>query len=72
MKLTKQLKKVFNTDLGKILAVVAGIGLLLLIVKAATPNTVNIMVNNGADCVVSFKKARNAGKPKKKAKKTRK
>ena len=72
MKLTKQLKKVFNTDLGEILAVVAGIGLLLLIVKAATPNTVNIMVNNGADCVVSFRKARKAGKPKKKAKKTRK
>ncbi|MBQ9384995.1 MAG: hypothetical protein IJT87_12255 [Ruminiclostridium sp.] len=66
MKLKKQLKKIFKTDIGKILAVIAGIGLLLLIIKAATPNTVNICVNNGNDCVLSFKKAKKTKKPKKK------
>ena len=64
-----KLVKFFKTDIGKLSAAVAGIGLLLLIIKAATPNTVNICVNNGSDCVVSFKKAKKTAKKKRGKKK---
>ncbi len=65
-----KLMKFLKSDNGKLVSVAAGIGLVLLIIKAATPDTLNIYMNNGADCVVSSKSAKKIIKKKpKKAKK---
>ncbi len=61
-----KLIKFIKTDMGKLVAAAAGIALLLLVIKAAAPGSVNICVNNGDDCVVSFRKAKKTAKKKRK------
>lgn len=62
-----KIKEFIKTDNGKLAAAAAGILLLLVIIKLATPNNLNIYMNNGADCVVSTKSAKKVikRKPKK-------
>ena len=63
------MEKVMNflkTDNGKLVAVIAGIVLFLLFIAAATPNTINMCINNGNDCVVSTKSAKRIFKGKRK------
>ncbi len=66
-----KIKGFINTDIGKLAAAAAGIFLFLIIIKLATPNNLNIYVNNGADCVVSTRSAKKVikRKPKKNKKK---
>ncbi|MBP3855926.1 MAG: hypothetical protein IK990_10000 [Ruminiclostridium sp.] len=68
-----KLMNFFKTDNGKIVAVIAGIVLLLLVIGAATPNTINMCINNGDNCVVSTKSAKrvNKGKRRKNKDKTK-
>ena len=61
-----KLMKFFKTDNGKLVAVIMGIALLLLLIGAATPNTINICINNGDNCVVSTKSAKRINKGKRK------
>ena len=67
-----KLKKFLKSDNGKIVSAAAGVGIALLIIKAATPDTLNIYMNNGADCVVSAKSAKKIIKKKKPKKEKKK
>ncbi len=60
----EKLMNFLKTDNGRLVGIAGGIVLLLLVIWAATPKKVNIMVSNGADCVVSFKSARKNNKRK--------
>ena len=62
----EKVMKFFKTDNGKLVAVLAGIVLFLLVIAAATPNTINMCINNGDDCVVSTKSAKRVHKGKRK------
>ena len=62
----EKLRKFITTDNGKLVAIIAGIVLFLLIIAAATPNTINMCINNGDDCVVSTKSAKRVIKGKRK------
>ena len=53
----EKVMKFLKSDNGKLVAIAAGIVLFLLIIAAATPNTINMCINNGDDCVVSTKSA---------------
>lgn len=61
-----KLMKFFKTDNGKLVAVIAVIALVLLAINAATPNTINMCINNGNDCAVSTKTAKRIYKGKRK------
>lgn len=55
------MEKVINflkTDNGKLVGAAAGIILLIIFIAVATPNTINMCINNGDDCVVSTKSAK--------------
>ena len=56
--------KFLKTDNGKLVGIIAGIVLLLLVIAAATPNSVNVIINGGEECVVSTKSARKTVKRK--------
>ena len=67
-----KLMEFIKTEKGKkIVYAVAGVIIALLFIKVATPNKVNVFINNGNDCVVSTKSAKKIIK-KKKPKKTKK
>ncbi len=63
------LKELLNTKNGKIAAVVLGIILLLLVIRAATPKSINILVNGGNECQVTMGKCKKKYKGKKDKKK---
>ncbi len=65
----EKLMKFIKTDNGKLVAVVAGVVLLLIIIKVATPSSLNFIINNGSDCVLGFKSAKKSAKRKKSRKK---
>ena len=66
----EKVMKFFKTDNGKLVAVLVGIVLFLLVIAAATPNTINMCINNGDNCAVSTKSAKRIFKGKRsKAKK---
>ena len=70
------MEKVINflkTDNGKLVGAVAGIILLIIFVAVATPNSINVIVNNGEDSVFALKSAKKTVKRKRaKAKKAKK
>ncbi len=63
------MEKVINflkTDNGKLVGVLAGIALFILICAVAAPNSINVIMNGGEDCVVSTKSAKKIIKRKRK------
>ena len=69
----EKLKDFLATDKGKLVGVIAGIVLLLAFVAAATPKSINLIINSGPDAVLSFKSAKRVHKNKRrKAKKDKK
>ncbi|MBQ9483333.1 MAG: hypothetical protein IJU82_04000 [Ruminiclostridium sp.] len=66
------MEKVMNflkTDNGKLVGIFAGIALLILVIAVATPNSINVIINGGSDCVVSTKCAKKTVKRKRKKEK---
>ncbi|MBO6229180.1 MAG: hypothetical protein J6O50_01320 [Ruminiclostridium sp.] len=62
----ERVMKFLKTDNGKLFAVIAVIALILLFIGAATPNTINMCINNGDNCVVSTRSAKRINKGKRK------
>ncbi len=63
------MEKVINflkTDNGKLVGVLAGIALFILICAVTAPNSINVIMNGGEDCVVSTKSAKKIIKRKRK------
>lgn len=62
-KTLEKIKKFLNTKNGRIAATaLGGAMLLLLLVKAAAPKSVNIFINNAKDCQNSMKSAKKTEK----------
>lgn len=62
-----KLMKFLKTDNGKLVAVIGAIALILLFIAVAAPKSINLIINSGSDCVLSFKSAKknNKRKPRK-------
>jgi len=67
-----KLMNFLKTDNGKLVGIIAGIILLLLIIAAATPNSINLIINSGPDAVLSMKSAKKTIKRKRKKEKKNK
>ncbi|MBR5090744.1 MAG: hypothetical protein IK093_15035 [Ruminiclostridium sp.] len=60
----EKLVNFLKTDKGKLVGIAAGIVLLLLVIWAATPNSINLIINSGQDCAIGFKSAKKTTKRK--------
>ncbi len=66
------IKELTYTQNGRIAIIVLGIALLLLLVKAAAPETINLIVSNGNECTITLGKSKKIKKGKKDNKKKNK
>ncbi len=68
----EKLVNFLKTDNGKLVAAICGVVLFFVFVAVAAPKSINLIINSGSDCVLSFKSAKKTIKRKRRKEKKNK